>query len=144
MKTNILYVGLFILAVVIIFVMAFGNSKAPEVSSPPTALKESQIEYRPAATESSSIATPAPVVFSQQAITVIKPAQKIDPVISNEDVSISKNRQSSYDNLGYSSSASRSAEIQDEEEVTAGVTRIGKYPTKEEVKEMNSKGIVSY
>ncbi|MBM3243631.1 MAG: hypothetical protein FJZ12_02185 [Candidatus Omnitrophica bacterium] len=141
MKNNILYAGLFLLAVVIIFIMVFGSEKAPEVSSPQVALKENAIVVHPASIEPSVTTSPS---FSQQGITVIKPAQKIDPVISSEDISIPSSSQDSYDTIARSVKASGSTEIQDEEAISAGVTRVGKYPTKEEVKEMNSKGIVLY
>ncbi len=140
MKANILYAGLFILAVVIIFIMVFGSGKAPEISKP-VALKGIQIGDNSAAVESSIVALP---VFNRQAITVIKPAQKINPVISSEDISMSNSRQGSYDTIVRSANAGGSAEIQDEVVITSGVTRTEKYPTKEKTKEMNSKGIVLY
>jgi len=141
MKNNILYAGLFLLAVVIIFIMVFGSRKAPEVSNPQATLKESQVGVNPVAIDIPVTTSPT---FSQQGITVIKPAQKMDPVITSEDISIPSSSHGSYDTKVSSAKASGSAEIQDEEAIAAGVTRTGKYPTKEEAKEMNSRGIVLY
>jgi len=148
MKTNVLYGALFILAVIMILVMAFGKSKAPEVSSlavssPSSVLKESQAEVRSPLIETAGT---NPIFFSQQAITVIKPAQRIDSPIAEaerEEESLSR-RISEYSYGQGSSGSAGETKLEDTEITVSGVTRVGKYPTKEEAKDMNSKGIVLY
>jgi hypothetical protein len=131
MRRNILYAGLFALTVVVVFIMASGSKEAPApgAGNLPAALKEGGIEHNPAA-------------FTQQAVTVIKPSQKEGPDISKEDIFMPGGSQGLYQ--ASTRSLSGSDEIKDEKALAAGVTRMGKYPTKEEIKEMNSRGIVLY
>lgn len=143
MKTKTLYIIIFILAVIIILFVKYSKDKISEINPP--VVQESQVETRQpeAMTQSAAV---EPVFFSQQAVTVIKPAQKKQQAVSEidtaQDIQYSRSSRSS----GQSSSvASGGDSSQDTDKTTdAGVTRSGKYPTKEEMKEMNSRGIVMY
>ncbi|MFA5287332.1 MAG: hypothetical protein WC394_03555 [Candidatus Omnitrophota bacterium] len=140
MKTKTLYAIVFILAVIIMLALIYGKSKIAELNQP--ALKESQVEVK----EPEAITqSPEPVFFHKEAVTIIKPAQGKQSAVSEIDkVEDIKDQQDSDLSLQNTSAEGGRTNGQDTEEA-AGVTRLGdKYPTKEEVKEMNSKGIVMY
>ncbi len=140
MKTKTLYIIIFVLAVIIVLTMIYSKSKISELNPP--IITESQVEVRQpeAVTQSTE-----PVFFSKQAITIIKPAQqKQQAAFETDKIKDLQYPQGSNYSSGENPVASGSANSQDTAGVAAGVTKSGKYPTKEEVKEMNSKGIVSY
>ncbi|PIP18998.1 MAG: hypothetical protein COT38_00950 [Candidatus Omnitrophica bacterium CG08_land_8_20_14_0_20_41_16] len=142
MKTKTLYAIVFILAIIIILTFIYSKGKVSELNQPmPKAI---QIEARqPEVTTQST----EPVFFHKQAITVIKPAQKKQQVVSEADKTqgLKYPQDLNSSSVQSSSLSSGGANSQDAgEAAAAGITRPGKYPTKEEVKEMNSKGIVMY
>ncbi|MBN2830866.1 MAG: hypothetical protein JXL82_01115 [Candidatus Omnitrophica bacterium] len=142
MKANILYAGMFILAVIIIFAAVFSNHEVSDIRS--AALEESPAETRQ---PEMPIPDRGPAVFNRQVITVIKPAQKTDSAAAAalEKIGEPRNLQSLDYPYGQNSSRFISKDIDEDAGVTAaGISRLGKYPTAEEVKEMNSKGIVLY
>ena len=85
------------------------------------------------------------VVFSGNAITVLKPAQKRETALAQADKagkdvqSVSKGR-----SAGEAGLSAGNGKEEKEEPLSAGVTLPGKYLTPEDEKEMNSKGIVIY
>ena len=141
MKTKTLYAIVFILAIIIVLTIIYSKSKISELN--PSMPKENQVEVRQQEAVTQAV---EPVFFHKQAITIIKPAQQRQPVISEadkaQDLQYPQSLSSSFgQSPSMSSGSSSSAET---EGSAAGVTRVGKYPTEEEAKEMNSKGIVMY
>jgi hypothetical protein len=135
MKTKALYTVIFILAVIIIFALIYSKKKIAEIN-PPVAVSgeiQAQTRQQPGAITTQSV---EPVFFHKQAVTIVKPAQK------KKEVAVDKTQDLSSPIA--SSSLANGSGVGDTKEVTAGVTKLGKYPTKEEVKEMNSKGIIIY
>lgn len=140
MKNKTLYLIIFILAVVI-FIANSSNKKVVETNQP--VLKVSQVESG----EVQAIApSTEPMVFFKQAITLVKSAPKREElpleVVKTKDIKVEQDYNSTDARVssltsGYSSSA-------ETEEPASGITRTGKYPSKEAIKEMNSKGIVMY
>jgi hypothetical protein len=134
MKTKALYVIVFVLAITIILTLIYTRSKVLELNLPQAEVGQSEVITQ----------SVEPVFFHKEAITIIKPAQGKQAIISELDKTEDIKDQQ---DLGLSSEstsvAKGEANSQDAEE-TAGVTRLGKYPTNEEMKEMNSQGIVMY
>ena len=139
MKTKTLYAIVFILTVIIILTLIYSKGKITEFNQLTT--KESQAEVRNPEVTAQSI---EPVFFHKEAITIIKPAQGQQSIVAELDKTKNiEDQQDSSLSSKNTSIAGGGTNAQDTEE-TAGTTRLGKYPTKEEVKEMNSKGIVMY
>lgn len=138
MKIKNLYAIIFILAVIIIITLIYSKNKIRELNQPMPGVILAEVKQPGTASESVE-----PVFFSKQAISIIKPAQERQAAVSElnkvEDIKEGQDPGLSSRNT----SLRGEANSQNVEEV-AGVAVLGKYPTKEEVKEMNSKGIVMY
>jgi len=89
--------------------------------------------------------TTGPVFFHKEAITVVKPAQGRKAAVAGLDKEIDTLERENTEISSLSASqASGGVKSKDSSEEAAGVTRLGKYPTKEEINEMNAKGIIIY
>ena len=139
MKTRNLYLIIFVLAVIVIINLIYSRNKISELNLP--SAKEVQVETRQSEI---TVESTAPIFFQKQAITIVKPAKKRENVTSGiDDIQEFKKKQK----LGSSEQStfvSNSGGNSQDSELSAGVTLSGKYPTQEETKEMNSKGIVMY
>ena len=140
MKTKMLYAVIFVLAVIIMLTLIYTRGKITELNPLMPEIVQVEVKQPEGITPSSE-----PVFFSKQAITVIKPAQGKQVTVSELDEKKDLQNQQESGLVSQSSSAAsgEAANTQNAGEA-AGVTRLGKYPTKEEMKEMNSKGIVMY
>lgn len=138
MKTKTLYVIVFVLAVIIVLTLIYTRSKISELN--PSISEGVQVEVKQPEAITPSL---EPVFFHKEAITIVKPAQGKQAIVSESDKTKDIKEQQDLTLSSRSSSSAGGGANQDTEEA-AGVTRSGKYPTKEEVKEMNSKGIVMY
>jgi hypothetical protein len=139
MKTKMLYLIIFLLVVIMILTLIYTKGKISELNQPVAESIRVEVAEKERINESTG-----PVLFHKEAVTVVKPATgrrtgasesgKVregiedyqEPIIVSQD----------------SSAVGGGDNIQGAGEA-AGVTR-GKYPTKEEVKEMNSRGVVMY
>lgn len=139
MKTKTLYAIVFFLAVIIIFTLIYSRSKLTELNQPMAKVIPA-VEVRQSGTVTESV---EPVFFSKRAISIIKPAQGKQAALSELDKVADVKEQQDSSLSSRNTSLAGGADSQNTEEA-AGVTRLGKYPTPEETKEMNSKGIVMY
>lgn len=139
MKTKTLYLIVFLLAVVIIYALIYTRSKISELNPSVSEVTQVELLQRDGVAQS-----PEPIFFHKEAVTIIKPAQGKKSALSDSDSTKDiKDKQNTDISLRITSLTGKGDNSQDTEEA-AGVTRLGKYPTKEEIKEMNSKGIVMY
>jgi hypothetical protein len=139
MKTKTLYVIVFVLAIIVVLTLIYTRSKISELNPPIPEGVRVEVEQPEAITQFTE-----PVFFHKQAVTIIKPAQKREAAVLKLDKTENiKNAQNPSLVASKASALGGEVDSQDVEEA-AGVTRLGKYPTKEEVKDMNSKGIVMY
>lgn len=138
MKTRTLYIVVFVLVVITILALFYTKEKVSELTPQLSKVSQEEINGQEAFDQPAG-----PIFFHKQAITVVKPAQgrktsalELDKVIDIEDQQESIIPSQSSPAVGEAADSRAAQEA-------AGVTR-GKYPTLEEVKEMNSKGIVMY
>ncbi len=139
MKTKTLYIIILLLAVIIIFIVIYTKGKISELNPPISEVTQVEVLQPERVTQSTE-----PIFFHREAITIIKPAQgKKAALLESDDIKDIKDQQNVDISLRSTSVGDGGVDNQDTEEV-AGVSRLGKYPTKEEIKEMNSKGIIMY
>ncbi len=141
MKTKTLYFIIFLLAVIMIFALIYTRGKVSELNQ--QVPKSTRVEV---SEQGRIIESTGPVFFHKEAVTVIKPAQgKKDAVmgLDNKTNDTIEQQNTEISSLSASQASGGGAKSKDSEEA-AGVTRLGKYPTKEELNEMNAKGIIIY
>ena len=140
MKTKTLYFIIFLLAVIMIFALIYTKGKVSELNQQMPESTRAEVSEQGRIIESTG-----PVFFHKEAVTVIKPAQgKKDVAMGLDNKANDTIEQQNTEISSLSASqASGGAKSKDNEEA-AGVTRLGKYPTKEELNEMNAKGIIIY
>jgi len=145
-KQKILYICLAVLLVVIFVNM---NRKTQMVSFGPKQAEE--IITR----EQSAVEPSAYAAFHKSAISIIKrplPARKEEiktiPLAHQSEDKLAESRRLSRASSSASGNEGLSAGIGDDVEPSdspvAGITKINKYPSKEEAKRMNEQGIVMY
>jgi hypothetical protein len=140
MKTKTLYFIIFLLAIIMIFALIYTKAKVSELN------QQVPESIRVEVSEQGSInETTGPVFFHKEAITVVKPAQGRKAAVAGLDKEIDTLERENTEISSLSASqASGGVKSKDSSEEAAGVTRLGKYPTKEEINEMNAKGIIIY
>ena len=139
MKTKTLYFIIFLLAVIMAFALIYTRGKISELN------QQSPESTRAEVSEQGRInGSTSPVFFHKEAITVIKPAQGRKAVVAGLDKEIDVLERKNMDTSSLSASQASGDVKSKNSEEAAGVTRLGKYPTKEELNEMNAKGIVMY
>jgi len=136
-----LYIIIAILAVIIFF-SVYNSKKVRETDQLVPNKIKTEAEQLQVITQSTE-----PVEFFKDAITLIKSAPKIETavpgVIKKDEINYASNDVSVVGMTSSSSSGGYSSS-EEGEESAAGITRTGKYPSNESVREMNSKGIVMY
>ena len=137
MKTKTLYIIVFILIAIVLIAIIYDKKKIPDVNLPVVKVNSEVAAPLEVATVNTQI------VPYNQAITVISAPQKKEQVIPKVD-NAQNTQSSTVSSKQDSSLANASASNKDVQAAPAGVTILGKYPTKEETKEMNAKGIVIY
>ena len=140
MKTKTLYFIIFLLAVIMVFALIYTKAKVSELNQQVPESTRVEVSEQGRINE-----TTGPVFFHKEAITVIKPAQGKKDVamrLDNKTNDTTEQQNTEISSLS-ASQASGGAKSKDSEEA-AGVTRLGKYPAKEELDEMNAKGIIIY
>ena len=139
MKTKTLYFIIFLLAVIMIFALMYTKVKVSELN------QQVPESIRVEVSEQGSInETTGPVFFHKEAITVVKPAQGRKAAVAGLDKEIDTLERENTEISSLSASQASGGVKSKNSEEAAGVTRLGKYPTKEEINEMNAKGIIIY
>ncbi len=140
MKTRNFY-AFIILAVIIIAILIYSSrvvqpqklevNEAPVVEQPAPVIMEESV---------------APASLLPPVVTVIKPAVKREKVLPeakhSEEIIVGENPAPLVNEASAVAGGQNSSAATDEP--AAGITRLGKYPTPERAKEMNSKGIIMY
>jgi hypothetical protein len=137
MKTKIFII--IILTAVALVAIIYDRKNIPEIS-------KSVVKEDNAITQSiETVTINASPVSYKQAITVLRTPQKVEKVVPEaNDAQNSQNMKSPTVSSRQNSSVVNVSTSDIDSQEPAGVTILGKYPTKEEVKEMNSRGIVIY
>ncbi len=141
MKTRTLYLIIFVLAVIIIVTLIYTKSKISELNPPILEVTQVEVKQPEAITQSAG-----PVFFYKEAIRIVKPGQgrpRALPELNKTEEIIKDQKDLGLSPQSSSLTGGGGSDSQSTEEA-AGITRLGKYPTPEETKEMNSKGIVMY
>ena len=139
MKTKTLYFIIFLLAIIMIFALIYTKAKVSELN------QQVPESIRVEVSEQGSInETTGPVFFHKEAITVVKPAQGRKAAVAGLDKEIDTLERENTEISSLSTSQASGGVKSKNSEEAAGVTRLGKYPTKEEINEMNAKGIIIY
>jgi hypothetical protein len=150
MKTKIFYVFLaviIIIAVLMIIISVFVSRGTEEIKQLQQKEEQQESEFMPQAP------TEPPVFFNKPILTRVKPVPK-KPLPEEEPIASPEQAETAIDEKQTAtrtlSSSTGSASIQTEpdefsqEPLTPGLTRVPKYPTPEEKKDMDAKGIIMY
>jgi hypothetical protein len=139
MKTKTLYFIIFLLAVIMIFALMYTKTKVSELNQQVPESIRVEVSDQGGINE-----TTGPVFFHKEAITVVKPAQGRKAAVAGLDKEIDTLERENTEISSLSASQASGGVKSKNSEEAAGVTRLGKYPTKEEINEMNAKGIIIY
>ena len=141
MKPKILYISFAALIIVILISILISRENAKIQSVLEETTPQQIITQQPSALLGQTQQFP-PTFDNRPAITVIKPRPKESPTPALEE-KINKRQQPERLSVSPSQSPAVS-EVEPEEQLASGITKIDKRPTEEEKKEMNARGIIMY
>ncbi len=144
MKLKILYVS-FVALIIVILISILISRESAKIQSVLEETTPQQIITQQQSALSGQTQQLPPAFDNRPAITLIKPYPKESPTPAQEE-RINKREQPERLSASPSQSPAVSERESDDltDETASGITKIGKQPTEEEKREMNTRGIVMY
>jgi len=142
MKQKILYIS-FAALIIVIIISILINRESAKIQSVLEETNPQQIKTQQPSAFSEQAPQLPPAVEYRPAITIIKlqPKENLSPAALEEKA---KKRQQSARLSASSNQSPAVSEGEPEEQPASGITKIGRRPTEEEKKEMNTRGIIMY